>query len=106
MQPSCEELARWLHRTVAASLPEASRLAAVSVFESDRIRTADLQDYVTGLGHGALGWPPSGGVVGQAVAGHGVAVAGGPGPGFHFPNGFAPGASFCNDQARSPGLHF
>ena len=63
-------------------------------------------DYVTGVGRGALGWPPSGGVVGEAVAGHGVAVAGGPGPGFHFPNGFAPGASFCNDQARSPGLHF
>ncbi len=32
-------------------------------------------------------------------------VAGGPGPGFHFPDGVAPGASFCNDQARSPGVH-
>jgi hypothetical protein len=62
-------------------------------------------DYVTGIGHENLTWPPSG-VVGDAVAGEGVAVAGGPGPGFHFPNGFAPGASFCVDQSSSPGLHF
>lgn len=63
-------------------------------------------DYVSGIGHTELDWPPRGGVVGDAVAGGGAAVAGGPGPGFHFPNGFAPGASFCNDQASSPGLHF
>ena len=64
-------------------------------------------DYVTGLGRGELGWPPAGVVVGAAVSANaGVAVAGGPGPGFHFPNGVAPGASFCNDQARSPGVHF
>jgi hypothetical protein len=49
-------------------------------------------------------WPPTGGV-GQYIAGEGVAIAGGPGPGFHFPNGFAPGASFCTDS-NSPGLHF
>ena len=61
-------------------------------------------DYVSGIGHESLEWPPSGGVVGAAVAGKGVVVAGGPGPGFHFPNGFAPGASFCNDS-RSPGTH-
>ena len=62
-------------------------------------------DYVTGIGHTELDWPPSGGVVGQTVASNGgVAVAGGPGPGFHFPNGFAPGASFCNDS-NSPGTH-
>jgi hypothetical protein len=62
-------------------------------------------DYVTGIGHMDLGWPPRGGVVGQAVASNGgVAIAGGPGPGFHFPNGFAPGASFCNDS-NSPGTH-
>lgn len=61
-------------------------------------------DYVTGVGAGELGWPPSG-AAGQEVGGRrGVAVAGGPGPGFHFPNGFAPGASFCT-QSQSPGLH-
>jgi hypothetical protein len=62
-------------------------------------------DYVTGVGHDALGWPPDGGVVGDAVGGSGAAVPGGPGPGFHFPNGFAPGASFCLDQSQAPGLH-
>jgi hypothetical protein len=62
-------------------------------------------DYVTGIGHDALGWPPSGGVVGAAVGGSGAVLPGGPGPGFHFPNGFAPGASFCLDQSQSPGLH-
>jgi hypothetical protein len=62
-------------------------------------------DYVTGIGHTDLAWPPSGGVVGQTVATNGgVAIAGGPGPGFHFPNGFAPGASFCNGSS-SPGRH-
>ena len=61
-------------------------------------------DYVTGIGHESLDWPPSGGVVGAAIAGNGVVIAGGPGPGFHFPNGFAPGASFCNDS-NSPGTH-
>lgn len=58
-------------------------------------------DYVTGAG---VSWPPSG-AVGQAVKGAGPAKRGGPGPGFHFPNGFAPGASFCNSQAQSPGYH-
>ena len=62
-------------------------------------------DYVTGLGHQELAWPPRGGVVGASVADSGgVVVRGGPGPGFHFPNDFAPGASFCNDS-RSPGKH-
>lgn len=61
-------------------------------------------DYVTGLGMD-IGWPPSGGVVGRTVsANHGAAIPGGPGPGFHFPNGFAPGASFCNGS-NSPGTH-
>jgi opacity protein-like surface antigen len=61
-----------------------------------------VRDYVTG---GALaGWPAARGV-GQYVRGDGAAVPGGPGPGFHFPNGFAPGASFCTDS-RSPGAHF
>jgi hypothetical protein len=62
-------------------------------------------DYVTGIGHENLSWPPSGGVVGDAVAGNGAAIPGGPGPGFHFPNGVAPGASFCLDQSQSPGVH-
>ncbi|HEX7949494.1 MAG TPA: hypothetical protein VF494_04025 [Candidatus Limnocylindrales bacterium] len=48
-------------------------------------------------------WPPVGGV-GQYIAGEGASLPGGPGPGFHFPNGFAPGASFCTDS-NSPGLH-
>lgn len=62
-------------------------------------------DYVAGTGHDELGWPPSGSDVGGAIAGSGAAVPGGPGPGFHFPNGFAPGASFCLDQSQSPGSH-
>lgn len=64
-------------------------------------------DYVTGIGGigGALEWPPNG-EVGEVVgAQHGVVVKGGPGPGFHFPNGFAPGASFCLEHSQSPGLH-
>lgn len=61
-------------------------------------------DYVTGVGHDVLGWPPTG-KVGATVAGNGgAAVPGGPGPGFHLPNGFAPGASFCTESS-SPGLH-
>jgi hypothetical protein len=59
-----------------------------------------VRDYVVG---DALEWPPAG-QVGKAIAGSGAAIPGGPGPGFHFPNGFAPGASFCTDS-RSPGLH-
>ncbi len=62
-------------------------------------------DYVTGIGRANLDWPPSGGVVGETVAGEGVAIRGGPGPGFHFPNGFAAGASFCLGQSHSPGFH-
>ena len=34
-------------------------------------------DYITGIGHTALGWPPPGGVVGDAVAGQGAAIPGG-----------------------------
>lgn len=61
-----------------------------------------VRDYVTG---GQLsGWPPAGGI-GPAVAGSGAALPGGPGPGFHFPNGFAPGASFCIGQSNAPGFH-
>ena len=63
-----------------------------------------IGDYVTGEGRANLEWPPSGGV-GQAIAGEGPAITGGPGPGFHFPNGFAPGASFCLANSQSPGFH-
>ena len=52
-----------------------------------------IGDYVTGNGSGTQAWPPQGTVGG----GGGVAVAGGPGPGFHFTIGAPPGASFCND---------
>jgi hypothetical protein len=62
-------------------------------------------DYVSGIGHVALGWPPTAGVVGATTGGEGAAVPGGPGPGFHFPEGFAPGASFCLAQSQSPGFH-
>ncbi len=63
-------------------------------------------DYVSGIGHAELGWPPRGGVVGEANRENaGATIPGGPGPGFHFPNGFAPGASFCNVQSNSPGVH-
>jgi hypothetical protein len=61
-----------------------------------------VRDYV--MGTGLESWPPSGSV-GSVVGGRGAAVPGGPGPGFHFPNGFAPGASFCNSQSNSPGFH-
>ena len=62
-------------------------------------------DYVTGIGGANLGWPPPGGAVGAAVAGQGAAIPGGPGPGFHFMHGFAPGASFCLTQSQAPGSH-
>jgi hypothetical protein len=51
-------------------------------------------DYVTGVGHGNLDWPPNG-----QVGGGGAALPGGPGPGFHFTvDELAPGASFCTDR--------
>jgi hypothetical protein len=63
-----------------------------------------VRDYVSGGGAAAT-WPPSGGQVGDAVAGNGAALPGGPGPAFHFVIGAAPGASFCNSQSQSPGFH-
>ena len=62
-----------------------------------------VRDYV--MGGGLAAWPPSGGVVGDAAGGGGAAVPGGPGPGFHFPNNIAPGASFCLPQSQAPGFH-
>jgi hypothetical protein len=52
-----------------------------------------VQDYVIGED----GTGPGGG--------EGAEIPGGPGPGFHFPNGVAPGASFCLSQSQSPGAH-
>lgn len=60
--------------------------------------------YVVGGSLNYDSWPPTGGV-GRYIAGEGAALPGGPGPGFHFPNGFAPGASFCT-ESNSPGQHF
>lgn len=63
-----------------------------------------VADYVTGEGSEFLGgpgieWPPTG-----LNAAGGAAIRGGPGPGFHFLQGVAPGASFCTDS-NSPGAH-
>lgn len=63
-----------------------------------------IGDYLTGEGRANQAWPPSGSDVGAALAGTGPAIVGGPGPGFHFVEGFAPGASFCN-SSQSPGFH-
>ncbi len=57
-----------------------------------------VRDYVAGEG---FDWPPAG----EVNARGGAVLPGGPGPGFHFPNGFAPGASFCISQSQSPGFH-
>ncbi len=62
-----------------------------------------VADYVMGMDHTTSGWPI--GHVGDAIAGKGAVVPGGPGPGFHFPNGFSPGASFCLEQSNAPGAH-
>lgn len=84
---------------VAAGSPTCSEQLSIEVHGQHIIG-----DYVTGIGHDFLDWPPSGGIVGRTIAGNGVVLAGGPGPGFHFAHGFAPGASFCNGS-NSPGTH-
>jgi len=102
-----------LSLAMALTLSGAGRIALASEPEPTCSTTLDIAvhgqhiigDYITGIGHADLGWPPSVGVVGETIAGSGVALAGGPGPGFHFPNGFAPGASFCLLQSRAPGAH-
>jgi hypothetical protein len=84
---------------VAAKGPTCSDFEALSItVHAQHV----IRDYVSG---GALGqeWPPRG--LGSLIAGEGAALPGGPGPGFHFPNGFAPGASFCLPQSQSPGFH-
>lgn len=62
-----------------------------------------VHDYVSGLGSENAGWPPDG-TVGPTIAGSGAVLPGGPGPGYHFPEDIAPGASFCTDS-HSPGAH-
>lgn len=60
-------------------------------------------DYVAGIPHDDLEWPPKG-AIGSEVSGNGgAAVPGGPGPGFHFVEVYPPGASFCIEAARSGG---
>jgi hypothetical protein len=59
-------------------------------------------DYVTGIGHEAMGWSPSG-QVGAATAG-GAAIPGAPGAHGHMLAGIAPGASFCTGSSN-PGIH-
>jgi hypothetical protein len=62
-------------------------------------------DYVIGgRGIGGNIWPFNKGAVGAAIARIGAAIPGGPGPAFHFINGFAPGASFCTSSS-APGVH-
>ena len=63
-----------------------------------------LNDYVVGPDY-AVQWPPSGSELAEILAGRGAAVPGGPGPGAHFLQGVAPGASFCTDS-QSGGAHF
>lgn len=83
----------------AAAGPTCSDLGDFAVVHGQHV----VRDYVTGGQLGAT-WPPTG--AGHHIAGKGAAVPGGPGPGFHFDHGFAPGASFCLGQSRSPGFHF
>jgi hypothetical protein len=84
----------------AAAAPTCSTTMGVPVHG-----THIVGDYVMGTGSMTLDWPPKGGVVGAAAGGSGAAIPGGPGPGFHFPNGVAPGASFCLLQSQAPGAH-
>ena len=103
---------RLILTAAAAAMLAAVAAAPVAAHEStctSSIGTEVHGQHVLGLyvvgGQLALdSWPPTGGV-GQFIAGAGAALPGGPGPGFHFPNGFAPGASFCT-ASNSPGLHF
>ena len=87
---------------LAASAPAAADPTCASTLGIAVHGQHIVNDYVMGGAHTA--WPPAG-QVGATVGGNGAAVPGGPGPGFHFPFGFAPGASFCNAQSKSPGVH-
>ena len=81
-------------------------VAAADPTCADLMGIANHGEHVLGLyvvgGSLALGyWPPEGGM-GQYIGGVGAALPGGPGPTFHFINGFQPGASFCVPGASSP----
>jgi hypothetical protein len=86
--------------TVSAADPTCSGTLGIAVHGQHIVG-----DYITGIGGANLDWPPKGGIVGEATGGEGAAIPGGPGPGFHFPEGFAPGASFCLSQSKAPGNH-
>lgn len=87
--------------TSAAAGPVAAQVTDTSPTCADELGIAVhgqhvIGDYVTGVSHEELGWPPDGADVGSTVSANGgVTVQGGPGPGFHFLYGIAPGASFC-----------
>ena len=83
---------------VASAAPTCSTTLGIAVHGQHIVA-----DYVMGMDHPTSGWPI--GHVGDAIAGSGAVVPGGPGPGFHFPNGFSPGASFCLEQSNAPGAH-
>lgn len=90
----------------AARASDAGQPTCSNVLDIDVHGQHVVGDYVTGIGHDELGWPPKGRDIGEATAANGgAAVPGGPGPGFHFEHDVAPGASFCTDS-HSPGRHF
>lgn len=94
---------------LSASVPATAGEPTCSHFGTATHGEHIIGDYVTGLGGAfppdSLSWPPKG-EVGEAIrANGGVLITGGPGPGFHFENGIAAGASSCLDTA-SPGIHF
>ena len=80
---------------IALTLATASAALADGPTCSDVLPIANhgqhvVGDYVAGVGHEALAWPPNG-----EVGGGPAALPGGPGPGFHFGEEIPPGASFC-----------
>jgi hypothetical protein len=84
-------------------------VAAADPTCADMMGIANHGEHVLGLyvvgGSLALGyWPPSTAdqSIGSLIGGSGAALPGGPGPTFHFINGFQPGASFCVPGAESP----
>lgn len=65
-----------------------------------------VADYVAGIGRDNMAWPPADGIGVTVAANGGADTPGAPGPGSHFINGIAPGASFCIARSQSPGAHF
>jgi hypothetical protein len=117
MQPKVNKIVRVTAMAAAALLTISSAATATPPEDADPTCSDVLGisvhgehvigDYVTGDGTGSDdGFPPDGSFIGQTVSANGgAAIPGGPGPGFHFLHGVAPGASFCNDS-QSPGAHF